>query len=167
MSAIKWALFLMAFPTPGIAYTVVQASSAATAGIESEFIAATTTQFNAKVVVNPFFAGTYQMTLLGENPNYNPTLTNVQLLNSLVAVSTNDYVYGFSNGLDYQNEVDEGITAWYGVNCSTPSAFTLIYTSTMTFNKETCEDVASNILDAFYQINLSTPPVLPPPEVLP
>jgi hypothetical protein len=163
MSVLISRAFVLLLLSTGMShgYTTVQVSTASSPGLETAFIAATTTQFNANVLVNPFFAGTYQITLNGLNPSYNPLVTNTQLLNSLVAVSTYGYVYGYGGGMVYQNNVDSNLATNFAINCSSPTAFMLNATSTTTFDSNTCNDVMQNVLNALFQVNLSTPPVLP------
>lgn len=160
---IVFALFL--WPVSSIqafqGYNVVITTNPAT---EQGFLSSTTNQWMGTVVSNPLAPPTlpvYQINLTGINPAFNPSVTNLQLLNSIVQISTYNYVYGFGGGMIYQNKVDSDITTNYALTCSTPSAFNLTQTSTSTFDMATCEDVLDSVLNALFQVNLSTPPVLP------
>lgn len=135
------------------AYTVVTISTAAPQGIENQLIAATTTQFSAKVTPNPFAANTFAVTIYGKNPNYDAPPSYKEVVEQ-------SYPYGWAAGLEYQNHVDENIASGFAVNCSTPSAFILQQTTTTTFDRSTCQDVLNTLISNFYELNLSTPPVL-------
>ena len=110
--------------------------------LEAQFIAATTTQFDATLFVNPFFSGTYQVQLNGLNPNYNPPLTEEDLLNEIVTFSTHTYKYGFSDGMDTQRQTDESISSEVGINCSSPSSFGWQTASVSTTTSSCISDIA-------------------------
>lgn len=140
-------------------YSVVQISTAAPAGTETQFINATEAQFNAQVIPNPFASNTYSIKLYGPNPGFNPLVTNAQLLNALTAVSTGTYVYGFANGMTYQQTMEEGLVGSFGLNCSSSTVFG-VSTGT-TFDAPTCQAIIGTIEQALYQQSLSTPTVIP------
>jgi hypothetical protein len=144
-----------------LAYTTVTISTAAPAGFEEEFLAATTSQFLGKVVKNPLASHTYSLILYGENPAYNPPPTNADLLNALVTTSTSTYLYGFAAGMVYQNDTAINYTASMYQLCPSATNFTLVQTSTETFDRWSCMDSLNTLLDEFYEIELSTPTVLP------
>jgi len=150
------------FPSPAQAYTVVTVSTKAAPGLESAFIAETTTQYEASLFINPLFAGTYQVQLIGLNPNYNPPITNVQLLSSLPSAATTNYVPGFADGMTYQQQVIEGLVGTLGNLCSSPTDYMLIQTGIGTFNTPTCQDVTTTIINQLFQLSLSTPTPIPP-----
>ena len=82
---------------------------------------------------------------------------------ALVVLSTgNYYVAGFADGMDYQNNVDIGMTAVLGELCGSATNFMLIETSTKTFSTATCQDTLNTIINEFFQVNLSTPTPIPP-----
>jgi len=141
------------------AYTVVQTSTSAPRGLETSFIAATTNQFLSTLFVNPLFAGTYQLTLLGVNPNYNPPPTTLEQSLSLGATV---YVYGFVDGMTYQQHVEEKSVGFEGSLCSAATNFNLVNTTTATFDTNTCLDMISTIEDQLYEMSLSTPTPIPP-----
>ena len=142
-----------------MAYTVITSPNAA---MDAPLIAATTIQFNATVLTNPFFPGTYNVTVNGLNPSYNPPISNEDLLNAVVAASTTNYVPGFADGMTYQQTQEEGLVGSFGINCSSPTAFVLEQTTTGTFNTSTCQDVIATIEDALFEESLSTPTPIPP-----
>lgn len=144
------------------AYSVVTVSTVATAGLETQFIASTTNQYLSNLVVNPFFAGTYQIQLLGQNPNYNPPTPAPTTLEAALSLGATVYVYGFANGMTYQNGVDEGLAITLSNLCSSATNFTLVNTTTATFDTNTCLDAIQNVLDQLFNVDLSTPTVLPP-----
>lgn len=142
------------------AYTTVVLSPSTPETIESELIADLTNQFNIQLTVNPYFPNTYQLTVLGVNPAYNPQPTNADLLNAVVTVDSYTYVYGWADGAENQNTISESMIANYYVNCSTPTAFNLAQSTVSTFSAATCQDVTQTIFNSLYQLQLSTPPVL-------
>lgn len=153
----------------GHAYTVIEISTGAPAGIEAQLIAQTTTQFNATVVPNPFFPNTYQIEVFGENTSYNPPVTSAQLLQQInmdaqymATVDSSTFINGFADGMAYQQSQEENLVSYYAVNCSTPTLFNLSQTSTTTFDSNTCGDVATTIDEALFQLSQSSPIVIPP-----
>ena len=144
------------------AFTQVAISTGAPLGIETQFLAATTAQFNAVITKNPLAANTYSLKIYGLNPSYLSPLKDSDLLNAIVSLSTQTFVYGFADGMSYQTNVVERLDSNFVTNCSTPSLFNLAWTSTDTFDTKTCTDVLMTVLQAMYELNLSTPPVIPP-----
>ena len=69
---------------------------------------------------------------------------------------------GFANGMVYQNEVSVGTAVRLNSLCDSATSFMLVQTSTATFDRGTCEDVLTNIINEFYQLDLSTPTPIPP-----
>jgi hypothetical protein len=155
------ACLCLALWTKAQAYTVVTISTGAPTGLEQQFLSATTNQFQASLLVNPLASNTYQLKLFGLNPNYNPLPTNLQLLDSLVSVDSWTYVAGWSNGESYQQSVTQNILAGYLVQCSSPTAFNLMQTSSSTFYLSTCQDTISTLINAIGQLHLSTPTIVP------
>lgn len=155
MSVLSVALFI--FLIGGIstcnAYTVIEATPL----LEQALIAQTTSQFDAKLVKNPLVPNTYQITLYSHNKNYNPPVTNADLLKAVVTVDSFTYVYGFVAGMEYQNRVDVDRAGYFEINCSSVPLFNLMNTSTSTFNIDTCKDVTATILNDYYTFRLSTP----------
>lgn len=84
------------------ANTFVATSQGAQAGLEQEFIRQTTTYFDAKVTSNPFYAGTYSVTLNGLN-FYHPSV----------------YLYGYRDGAENQVKQDLGTISQYVLSCGT------------------------------------------------
>ena len=143
-------------------YTTVVASTSAPAGVEAQFIAATTTQFNATVTTNPFFAGTFSVTLYGPNPSYNAPITNTQLLQQIdldsqymATVDSYTYANGWGNGESYQQYQDININDGFIVNCDSPTAWNVAIDTT------TCYAVLNAMQGSLYQESLSTPTVVP------
>jgi hypothetical protein len=153
--------WIQAVPCAG--YTVVRISTASAPGFEESFIAATTAQFTASVFKNPLASHTYQLTLFGPNPTYSPPLTQQDLLRSLVAVSSNDYVYGWADGRDSERWNDLGKVDYYAVNCSSVTMFDMQFGTTtnhVDIDQPTCNRVLAVLRDAIYQQFFSTPIVL-------
>jgi hypothetical protein len=142
------------------AYTVVTSTAPAT--LEQALIAQIQNQFVATVFVNPLVPNTWQIKLLGVNPNYNPLVTNQQMLDATVLMSTTNFVYGFADGMTYQQKVQEGSVGFLGNLCATATYFNLIQTSSKTFDRSTCQDVITTIEDALFELSLSTPTPIPP-----
>lgn len=134
--------------------------------MQADFIAATTTQYQTTLVPSTYFPGTYTLTILGKNPP--PQCGGVVVLPcnldqdvaSIVAVTTQSYVYGFASGMNYQQHQDSIITEQFEVQCGTRSYFT---TSTATWNSQTCLTALSDVDATIFQQSLSTPTVIPPP----
>lgn len=150
-------------------YTIVVVSTGAPTGIESQMIAAMANQFNIKVVPNPLASNTYAITLYGTNPNFNPPVSQADLLKQIdldaqymATVDTSTFIYGFADGMSYQQRQEENTVGSYAINCSTPTLFNLLQTSTSTFDKNTCSDVLGTINYQLYEQSLSTPTVIPP-----
>lgn len=128
------------------AFTQVTIGTAAPAGIEESFLAATTAQFNARIVKNPLAAHTYSMTILGPNPTYQAPPPPPSTLDQALSLGSTVYVYGFGAGQDYQRNIDQHIIGdVYGTCVST----------------STCFDGLGKASNLIYQESLSTPTVIP------
>ena len=134
---------------------------------ESAFLSNVGSQLLSSIVPNPFVANTYQIGLFGINPNYNPPITNAQLLQSLVAIGSSTYVYGWADGLDYERWNVLGKfnaqliqTTDYEVNCSSPT-----YWGIVAIDSTTCVNMLNKIYNDVYQEFFSTPiaPTVPGP----
>lgn len=161
------ALVLCAYgcASPADAHTVVDVSTAAPSGLESDFLRDATSQFLSSLYVNPYYPGTYALKLFARNPAYNPPPPPVvppTTLEAALALGATVYVYGFANGMTYQNEVAEGLVGRLGNLCQSATYFNLIETSTKTFNLGTCHDVVATIENQFFSLSLSTPTPIPP-----
>lgn len=148
------------------AYSTVTISPGAPVGTETAFLAATTTQFQASLITNPLFPGTYQVKLFGPNPNYNPPIINpidaTSVVNTFVSQSTTTYLYGWRDGAVYFQDSEVNVIGQqFGVNCSSPTAFQEIQTTTKTWSMATCQDVVTNIINQIFQLQLSTPTPIP------
>lgn len=139
------------------AYTVVTTSTGAPAGLEDSFIAQTTTQFNASLYVNPLFAGTYQIQLFGVNPSYNPPLTNVDLENMIVTISSWSYPYGWADGMRYERGTDLQYMSNFLTDCVNDSTSTF----NMNIDTTTCVAAISAVQNFIYQLDFSTPTAVP------
>lgn len=144
------------------AYTIVEVSTGAPAGIETQFIAAIQGQFNVKVVPNPLASNTYAVTLYGLNQNYNPPVTQADLLkaldnagNYMATVDSYTYVYGFADGQSYNQHVTNNFVEGFEINCSTPIV------GVSAWDAQTCGAVAEAIDDAIFEESLSTPTIVP------
>lgn len=165
-------LVFMACGMQASAYTVIQGPPT----LESGLIASATNQYNATLTANPFFPGTYQIQLISTNAAYNPPVTNQALLNALVSVSTQNYVYGWADGIDWQrwhtlgffnNQFDSSRN--YVVNCSSPSYWNSLQVSTSAFplvsiDSTTCMAILSGVYNDIYNEFFSTPPAPVPPQ---
>jgi hypothetical protein len=150
------------------AYTVVTISTAAPAGLEKTFLTATTSQFLANVVPNPFASNTYSAVLFGLNPNYVAPGQLVpsapcqldQDISSLVQASTWTYIYGWRDGATYLEQSEIGVVATMGNLCQNATNFALISATTSTWNKATCLDTINAFLNQLYAVNTGTPTVI-------
>jgi hypothetical protein len=130
--------------------------------LEQQFLNATAQQFDVVIASNPFFSNTYTMQLLGNNTNYNPAPTMMDLLNDLVAVDTYTFVYGFADGMVYQQTSETNLVSGLESLCGSATSYNLVQTSTKTFDLGTCEDVTGTIIEQLYNMSTSTPTVIPP-----
>jgi hypothetical protein len=118
-------------------------------------------------VTNPFFPGTYQLTIYGQNPNYqSPSGEYVVQIGSpthMVYQSTmaiNDvYVNGYADGLNAQQNSEINAMYMYYSECNDGSNF--VDASTSTFDMPTCLDTVSQIYEDLYELQYSTPPSVP------
>jgi len=147
------------------AYTVIIPSTSTPAGTEQALIAQTTTYFNASVLTNPLFPGTYQITL------YGPAKSDFQILRDS---GTYPFVWGegveYQRGLDVQNIIGAGpycnATPYcLGVSSMTvPGDFTVGgSTYTVTVDSTTCVALACRIASDIYEQGFAAPPIAPPP----
>jgi hypothetical protein len=146
----------LALCAKGFPYTVITVAGTAPQGLEQELIANTTTQYQATLLVNPFFAGTYQINISGLNPNFNSSPTNQQLLDYLVTVDSWTYVAGWANGESYQQSVDTKIADDFTAWCSSAPYFGLV-----SIDSTTCLAVAGGLAAEIVQMHLSAPTVVP------
>jgi hypothetical protein len=140
-------------------YNIVQMSTAAPVGTQQSFLALTTNNFQATVLANPLAANTNTIKIFGPNPNAPGIPTT---LDQALALGATVYVYGFANGMSYQQKAEIGCVSMIDNLCSSATNFSLSQTSTATFNMPTCRDVAGTILLQLYQMSLSTPTIIPP-----
>ena len=154
------------------AYTLITSPNNA---YDQALIAATTAQFNATVVTNPFFPGTYNVLVNGINPSYNAPLTPTQLLQEIdnmaaynTTVDSYTYLFGWADGTTYTRAQDAEQADFIFAAC----------TSTMTFatpppgisttswivpriSSTTCQFVTNYIADSIWAILDSTPTIVP------
>lgn len=161
----RWVIFILCLSlasSRGFAFTTVTLSSGAPSGTENAFLSSTTNQFSSKLFSNPFFPNTYQLLIYGPNPSYNPPPSTQQILTTAAAISTTTFIYGFSDGMDYQNNVSISHASTMSGLCGFATNFALMDSSTMTFDRWTCTDVLRNLINEFFQLDLSTPTPIPP-----
>ena len=139
---------LFLFPRLSGAYTVIQASTFAPAGLEQQFIASTTNQYLANLYVNPLFAGTYQIQLIGPNPAYNPPSLPPTTLQDALSLGATVYAYGWVNGQAYERYDNMRILDGHGISCSTDTL---------------CASVVTAAINDIYTKNYSTPTAVPYP----
>ena len=143
-------LFISALLTAtGHAYTVTQTSTAAPAGIEAQWVAysaSTASPYLFNVQANPFFQNTWNMELLGPNPNYNPQTPAPTTLEAALSLGATVYVYGFANGESNQQNIDIQMLNGFMASCSTDTL---------------CQQVISSATATIYNLDLSTPVPIP------
>ena len=144
------------------AFTQVTVSTTAPPAIEKAFIAATTNQFLATLIANPLAANTYSIKILGPNPSYMPPTPMPTTLEAALSLGATVYVYGFSNGMEYERSNDLSFINDFVINCSSPSAFDLVRSSANTFDFGTCEDALMMVYAEIYKQNFRDPIVIPP-----
>jgi hypothetical protein len=148
-------------------YNVVITTSSS---VETSFLASTTAQFQAILTPNPFASNTYAVNLFGFNPNYVAPGQIVpsapcqldQDISNMVANSTWTFVYGFADGMTYQQNQETGVVGYFGNLCRSATYFNLIESSTKTFSAATCSDVIETIENQLFNLSVSTPIVIPP-----
>lgn len=153
--------FFLFLPSIASAFTVITVSTSAPDGIEAQFIADATSQWNMSYFKNPLASNTYQLKLFGPNENFNPAPTNQELLDALVTVDSYTYSAGYATGRTDQQTFDLSMLSSFFVNCSSPTAFALPGFSTSTFNANTCQNVI-DVLFAAFQTQFSTFPIVTP-----
>jgi hypothetical protein len=153
-------LVLLLLSSPLGAYTVVIVSSAAPVGIEQQFIASSTAQYQMDYFKNPLASNTYTLKLYGTNPNFNPPPPLPSTLQQSLALASTVYVYGFASGMAYERSVDTSMISSYLVNCSSAGYFGA---STGSWNTSSCSQALMAAEEAIFSLATSTPPVLPPP----
>jgi hypothetical protein len=135
-------------------YNVVTTTDAAT---ETTFLSATTAQFAANVIINPFVPGTYQINLFGPNPLFNPLPTTLQ---QALSLGSTVYAYGWASGVNYQQTQEESFIGAMGNLCGSATNYNLTQTNSSTFDNATCQDVIGTIENQLFEESLSTVPVL-------
>jgi len=168
---IRWLLIVGAFGfvSPDIhAFSQIQLSTGTPETVEQQLIQAVTTQFNVNLVVNPFFPDTYNMTLFGTNPNYNPPITTTDLLQNLVTVDSYTYVYGWADGTSYARAQDAAAAGLLYSACTSTMTFAVPPPNVSTtswvvpeISSVTCQFVVDYISDCIWGIIDSTPTVVP------
>jgi len=166
-SAIALAgVLLLALSSRVHAYTVEVSTNTL---LEQQFLTATEEQFQVIVTTNPFIGNTYNMNLLGTNPNY---VLPGQLVPSLpcqldqdmaafVAQSTTTYLYGWRDGATYLDQSEIGFVGAMGNLCQNATNFALINATTTTWNKATCEDALGAVVDQLFSVQTGTPTFIP------
>lgn len=154
-------LFFSLKATEAQAYTFVTLGPNVPETIEQQFIASATTQYQATLVPNPLASNTYQLTLFGLNSSYNPPVTNLELLNSIVTIDSYTYVYGWADAENYQQNLDGTFLGSLIGKCDTPSDFTIDQSTPPTFDAATCQLVLEDAENAIYNESASTPTVVP------
>lgn len=149
--------------TVGNAYTVVIPSTSAPAGLEAAFLANATNYIDSILFVNPFVKDTYQLTLLGINPNYIPP-TNVSIdtttwFNTILAISSDTYTNGFANGLTAQIYNEIGVENGDFDLCTSTSSWYVVGSTTVldvNFSSTTCMEVLDRTAFDTYQLLYAT-----------
>lgn len=129
--------------------------------LAKDFIAATTTQFDAQVVAG-YFADSWTLTIKSRKGPPPPSLQVITLdtvTNKLVKISSDSYVYGYMDGMVTERNKDLDLIASYIVNCSSPSYFA--NSSTATWSPSACNVSLGNASNKIYTQFFSTPTVLP------
>lgn len=160
------ALLLCAFLYPKEAKATVNVSFSASvpATTQTEFIANTTNQYFCTLTKSPFFSNTYSLTISSKNSTYQTSTTTVdsnKIVSNFIMFATTTYLYGWVDGQSYERDHTLGMLGSYMVNCSTPSYFYNIQSTSSAWHLGTCLDSLSTLNNAIYQQNFSTPTVIP------
>ena len=154
------ALALLASPTH--AAVNVYFSNSAPASLQDQFIADTTKQYQATVVKSQFLSNTYTITIssryaVAECSGVVKMPCDLDAdVNSIVAVATHSYVYGFANGLEDERWRDLGTIDNFRFNCSSAPYFNA---STVTWSSSTCAVSLSTVSWNIFQQFFSTPTI--------
>jgi hypothetical protein len=159
MKTLLKLLVLFSVSCPLEAYTVITVSTAATPGIEQQFIASATAQYLMDYFKNPLASNTYTLKLYGTNPNFNPLPSPPSTLQEALSLGSTIYVYGFASGMNYERSVDTSMITNYLVNCSSPSYFGA---TAAAWNGAVCTAALMAAEQAIFSLATSTPPALPP-----
>lgn len=161
-TGLKVVAALAALVLPAQAYTVVEISTGAPAGLEKSFIANTTTYYSASVVPNPYVPNTYHMVLFA--PVANPA----------VLVDSGTYAFVWSEGESYGRS--DSIRTILGSGnafcdaspyCSSgtvtvPGQFTTTGSSySVTMDTATCAALVCEISADLYNVLTGTPSIVP------
>lgn len=161
-------LALLGFSSTGIqaaaqvtinVYTATNAANPA--ALAAQFLADTTNQYNATLAPG-VFANSYKLTLSDKKNvpvNLDPNTQALQnVTKQLVSISSDTFVYGYADGMDYERKIAIGRISNYTVNCSTPSVFGA---STTTWNESVCTTALVTAESDIYNLKFSTPTVIP------
>lgn len=96
--------------------------------LQKQFIADTTTQYQATVATSPF-ANTFTITLSARYPSFQgpvqvstSLVTLDSIVNKLTTISTYTYVTGFANGMEYERYNNAALLGHFMMLCSTANA---------------------------------------------
>lgn len=124
--------------------------SSAPANLQSQFIAQTTSQYTAKFQSNPYASSNQEMFISGPSPAYKEllnlagigdhlnegTTTLANITEKMVEISTANYLFGFSEGMLHEREVDAGVLGGMMALCDNATNFNLV-----TIWPATCRDI--------------------------
>lgn len=134
-------------------------------GLSSEFLAETTSQWNASWKPG-IFANSWTVTISSKKPggpggSIDPKLITLDsVTQDLIKVSTQNYVNGWANGMSYERRTTLESTAYFYNLCfSTSNAYAVMPSSAM--SRETCTSVVAKISQAISKRDLSDPVPMP------
>lgn len=133
-----------------------------TPDLQKQFIADTTNQYQATVATSPYFANTYTLTLSSRNILSVPskvlldTATFSGWMDKAVLVSSQSYVNGWANGANYERYQELVMIGNIYNLCFSSSALQVPQ-----FSSSTCMLITTGISQAIYNMNFSTPTVVP------
>jgi len=178
--------FLIAALLPGFArsatYTYnIYLSTAITnpATFSNQFLGSTTSQYTATVSSSPWFANTFDITILGNNPKWNPappppppppppvtavsfdTTTFQTDLQAMIGSSSMTYLGGWRDGESAERIQDINTLSSYQFNCSSVTYFAHTEGSSTTWDLGTCEDAIADPTNDIYTQSFSTPTIVP------
>lgn len=132
--------------------------------LQAQFNADTTTQYQATLTHN---LASDTITVLSRNPPKKEASGDLtKAVESLVAVTTWSYVYGFANGMTTERGIDLDTFSGFLVACSTPSYF--VYSDSASWNTATCRVILNNMMEhiskrtyADFQMPVPSTPIAP------
>lgn len=149
----------------------VYLSTTAPAGLQNDFIANATNQYNASLKPG-LLAGSWDIRLFGKNSTYTPPVVSTSIITldaitrNLMAISTDTYVYGYANGMQRERYEDLTAVGGFAINCSSLTFYKNMDPRGPNFvtsiDSTTCNTVLGSLFAYINQKNYADPAPIPP-----